>query len=180
MGPLIAGLAGVVLGAGLTLVIVLILLQRRADRDLIERRLRALLEYRECLGGLERWLVGNHAGEPGATEQVATNLDSLAREYRLTAWLFDDPLRKEIGRGVERAERAVRRFRNNGRSDSRESLPALLAACQRLDRELRRAVARTLREHRRLRFLPQLGRSASSASPALEEKEIIGSGERTR
>ena len=63
MGYVATGFIGVLLGAAVTLVDVLLLLQKRADRDLIERRIQALLDYREWLGEPDRLLNGNGNGD---------------------------------------------------------------------------------------------------------------------
>jgi hypothetical protein len=156
MGYILAAMCGVALGASVALVVALYLLQKLADRDLIERRMRALLEYSEGLGDPERQLAANGAAGPAAAEQFLRNLEALAREVRLTAWLFDDPLRAEIGRALEGIERAARRCRDGVLPEDAPGLAPVIAACRRLDGELRAAAASTLREHRRFRFLPRL------------------------
>jgi hypothetical protein len=164
MGYAIAALCGAALGAAAALLAALYLLQKLADRDLIERRMRALLQYRESLGDPERQLAGNGAAAPAAAEQFLRNIDELAREVRLTAWLFDDPLRAEIGRAVDDLERAARRCRGGAPPGGAPALMPVIAASCRLDSELRAAAARTLREHRRFRFLPRL-RAGESGEP---------------
>ncbi|MBI4582754.1 MAG: hypothetical protein HY717_01790 [Planctomycetes bacterium] len=157
MGYLIAGLAGVMVGAGVALFAALAVLQRRADRDLLERRMRSLLEYRERLGDPRRWLNGGarSSGVPALeTEQLLANLEALAREFHLTAWLFDEPRRELLAEAIEEIERAIRRYREEEPAGGPPSLAAILGACDRFERRLRDLAVKTAAEHRRFRFLP--------------------------
>jgi hypothetical protein len=153
MSYLISGLAGVLVGAFVTLAVALIILQRRADRDLIERRLRALLEYRERLGDPRRWFSGNGATALQA-EQFLQSLDALIREFRLTAWLFDEPIRRAMAGVLEEIERALDRYRESADPENPAQLAPLLHLCERFDKELRCQAVETFEEHRRFRFLP--------------------------
>jgi hypothetical protein len=157
MGYIVTGFVGVLLGAAVALTAVLLLLQKGVDRDLIERRLDALLDYREWLGEPDRLLNGNGNLDSAVVAQLLANLEALARRFRRTAWLFDDPLRSELGAAVHQVERALERLHRRSGQDSAEELGGLLNSCQALDSELRIAVSRTVKSHRRIRFLPSIG-----------------------
>ena len=73
------------LGALIASGIFLSCLQWRADRDLVERRLRAILAYRDCLGDLASALEGG-AGEPQALRQAWKNVAEFCREFHFTGW----------------------------------------------------------------------------------------------
>jgi hypothetical protein len=153
----ISGLAGVLLGATIASVLCLHLLQRRADRDLIERRLRSILGYRECLGDLEGVLDG--AADPLIIEQAWKNIALFCREFRLSGWLLAPEDREPLGRIAGELERESRRARRNG-SENGSAGAALARLAQRreeLERLLRRAAERQIAEHRRFRFLPEIG-----------------------
>jgi len=149
MDPTIAALLGVIAGAAASAGTALLLLRRAADRDLLERRLRALIRYREILGP-----CGSTAAlEDGAElEQVLVDMGALAREFRLTAWIFDEPLRKELGRPLTAIEEEIRR---SGATGERPAAVAVLAGIRELDRALRGAAVRCLREHRRRGLWPR-------------------------
>jgi hypothetical protein len=173
MGYLIAGLAGVIVGAGVALFAALIVLQRRADRDLLERRMRSLLEYRERLGDPHRWLDGGSRSNGSSAlevEQLLANLDALAREFHLTAWLFDEPRRQALAEAIEEIERALRRFREvEPAAGAAPSLASILGACDRFERRLRELAVKTAEEHRRFRFLPSF-RSPDRHEPVISSE----------
>jgi hypothetical protein len=87
MELLVAGLAGVVVGAVVASAIILHLFQKRSDRDLIERRLRACFDYRECLGDFEGAFAEAN-GDARIAEQAWHNVAAFCRELRRTGWLF--------------------------------------------------------------------------------------------
>jgi hypothetical protein len=157
MGYLLAGLSGVVVGGVVLVLGVLFLFQKKADRDLIERRMRALMSYRDYLGDPERWFLGESLPAPAEAEQLLKNVLALSREYGLTAWLFDEPLRAKLGHYVAEVVRTSRRCLAKAISqENSQGIMPVLFASRRLERELRMAVLTTLREHRRFRFLPEL------------------------
>ena len=148
MDLLIAGLAGVVIGAAASAGTALLLLRRSADRDLIERRMKALVAYREILG---RPVDDGALRDPAELDQAVHDVEACAREFRLTAWIFDEPLRREIARPLSAVEDEVRRSRARG---ERPPPVAVVAALRELDAALRRAAGRCLQEHRRWRAWP--------------------------
>ncbi len=169
MDLVLAGFLGVLLGACATLAATLLLLQRSADRDLVERRLRALVGFREALGA-EGALSAGPQGfiGPGELEQLVHNLETVAREFRITAWVFDEALRAELSRPILAFEEEMRRTR--GRGDPPSPL-RVLDSCRQLEVALRQAASRSLKEFRRWRFWPSArarppeGRGEDSAAP---------------
>ncbi|MBI4606069.1 MAG: hypothetical protein HY721_29230 [Planctomycetes bacterium] len=167
MDLLLAGLAGVAVGALVATAILLHSFQRRADRDLIERRLRACLEYRECLGDLEKAFEGA-GGDPQVVEQAWHSVAAFCREFRVTGWVLRPEVHARLAPVVEGLERERGRRATNGAGGAAgEGSPAgpsggraaqvLCDAFHEVDAVLRREVEAQLREHRRLRFLPELG-----------------------
>jgi len=155
MELLIAGFIGVLIGAAASAGTALLLLRRAADRDLIERRLRALISYREIVGAPR---TDPEFGESDELEQLLHDFEAFAREFRLTAWVFDEPLRMELGRSVLALEEEVRRARSRG---EHPSAVAIVAAHRQLDVVLRAAAARSIDEFRRWKAWP-FHRSAPS------------------
>ena len=156
------GLLGVILGAGITLVVTLLLLQRGADRDLVERRLRALVGYREALGAEGALRAGPKALIEGAElEQLIHNLETVAEEFRLTAWIFNESARGELARPILAFEEEMRRAR--GRGELPSSL-RILDSCRQLEVTLRQAASRSVREFRRWRFWPSARARRSEGS----------------
>ncbi len=161
----ICGMAGVVVGALITLMVSLAILRRGADRDLIERRMRAYLEYRDCLGEVGHFLdLSQMNGEidPVVFRQAWKNVTAFCREFRLTSWLLRTPEREALGKVVGEFEREARVSSPEGDGTNRASGPPpsgslLQRICDRqnaVDRILRRAVQREIKEHRRFRFSP--------------------------
>jgi hypothetical protein len=160
MELVLVGFLGVLLGAGITLAATLLLLQRSADRDLVERRLRALVGYREAMGAEGALRAGPKALLDGAElEQLVHNLEKVAEEFRLTAWIFNESVRGELARPILAFEEEMRRARGRG------ELPSalrILDSCRQLEVTLRQAASRSVREFRRWRFWP----SARATPPA--------------
>ena len=100
MEYLLAGLAGVMVGAVVAAAILLLTLRRRADRDLIERRLRACCEYRDALGNLQS-VFETANGDRALVEQGWHNLAQFCREFRTTGWLLDPRVYTQLERLVE-------------------------------------------------------------------------------
>jgi len=149
---LLVGFLGVILGAAAAGGVGLLLLQRAADRDLVERRLRALLSYQESLGAPRSLLEGGDGSlEPAELEQLAHNLSSVAREFRLTSWLFDDGLRAELAAALIAFEEEARRTRTRG---NLPSTVRLAESCRQFQLTLRQAARKGVREYRRWRSWP--------------------------
>lgn len=153
MELLVAGLSGVVVGAIVASVIILHLFQRRADRDLVERRLRACFDYRECLGDLESVFEGAN-GDPRVLEQAWHNAASFCRELRRTGWLFRTEVRLRLLAVAEDLERERRAHESNGADTGGRAAQLLCEKCREVERILIRETEEQAREHRRLRFLP--------------------------
>ncbi len=156
MDYLYAGLAGVVVGAFLATVTVLYLVQKRVDRDLIERRLRACLEYREFLGALEEKLV-SESDDPAVLEQTWWGVRDFCREFRLTSWLLEPRVRSRLELVVEELEEELARHERNGHGGSGSAAQMLCGTYHQLDRLLTRETDRQSREFQRFRFLPRIG-----------------------
>jgi hypothetical protein len=155
MDLLIAGFVGVLLGAAASAGTALLLLGRAADRDLIERRLRALISYREIVGAPR---TDMEFDDPRELEQLLHDFEAFAREFRLTAWVFDESLRMMLARSVLALEEEVRRARSRGENPSPV---AIVAAHRQLDLVLRSAAARSIDQFRRWKAWP-FPRSASA------------------
>jgi hypothetical protein len=162
MELVIASLAGVVVGALVAAGMTLLLLGRRADRDLIERRLRACSEYREVLGDLVMALEREGVGAE-VLEQAWVNVAAFCREVRLTSWLFDERVRGRLEDVAARLGEAERRYRLNGGDAGGRSAQVLCEIYCEVDRVLRRELERQGRDLRRFRFLPGLGREVEDA-----------------
>ena len=160
MDLFLAGLAGVLVGALVASVIFLHLLQKRADRDLVERRLSACFDYRECLGGLEAAFESTN-GDARTVEQAWHQVGDFCRELRRTGWLFrpEARLRLEAIAGdleKERRSRAERAEDGGGRAAQ-----LLCEKCAEIDSILRREIEIQVREHGKQRFLPGNGTGGS-------------------
>ena len=153
MGLLFAGLAGVVLGALMASIIILRAYEKRADRDLIERRIRVCAEYRECLGDLGA-VFESSSSDARLLEQAWHNVAAFCREVRLTGWLFSPEVRSDLGVMVEDLERMEKTCRGNGSSPNGRATQLLCEKYHEVERILRRESERGMREFRRLRFLP--------------------------
>jgi len=152
MAYLLVGFLGVILGAGAAGGVGLLLLQRAADRDLVERRLRALLSYQESLGAPRSLLDGGDGGlEAAELEQLVHNLSNVAREFRLTSWLFDEGLRAELAGALIAFEEEARRARGRG---SLPSTVRLADSCRQFQLTLRQAARKGVREFRRWQSWP--------------------------
>lgn len=152
------GLIGVALGSLITFAVFVYLLRRREDRDLIERRLRACLEYREILGNLSieaETREGRGQLDDRVLAQIWKNIEAFCREFRLTSWILCPADRRALGRIVDAFERELRAYR--AAASAGGSVPAPTGSLiqkiadrrDAVDRLLLRAVAR---EHRRHRF----------------------------
>ena len=157
MELLLAGLAGVVIGAAVTLAIFLYVLQRRADRDLIERRLRACSEYRELLGGLAEAIEAG-SEDPEVLEQAWHGVSMFSREFRLTGWLLSTRVRERLQALVEDLEKEARAFRTNGASSGGRMAQVLCEKHHELSAILRREHERAEGEIRAFRFFPGASR----------------------
>ncbi len=156
MEYLYAGLAGVVVGALLATVIVLFLIQKRIDRDLIERRLRACLEYRECLKALGEKL-DKDGSDPRVVEQAWWSVRDFCREFHLTSWLLESAVRERLERLVAELEEEWARYDRNGHAASGRAAQILCGKYHEIDRVLARETKRQAREFQRFRFLPAPG-----------------------
>ncbi|HVR76723.1 MAG TPA: hypothetical protein VMT52_20500 [Planctomycetota bacterium] len=155
MELLLAGLAGVALGALIASIIILHIFERRADRDLVERRLRACAEYRECLGNLESALEASN-GDVRVVEQAWRNVGLFCREFRLTGWLLRPEARARLATAVDGLEREERVFRENGAGSPGRAAQVLCETYHEVDRILAREMEAHMREHQKPRFLPDL------------------------
>ena len=156
MDLFLAGLAGVLVGALVASLIFLHLLQKKADRDLVERRLSACFDYRECLGGLET-VFESANGDARAVEQAWHQVGAFCREFRRTGWLFRPEARLRLEALVGDLERE-RRTRTESVEDAGGRAAQIL--CEKwseIDRLLRDEAEVQVREHRKQRFLPGNG-----------------------
>ena len=160
MTLLLAGLVGVVVGALVATVIILYVFQKRTDRDLIERRLRACCEYRECLGGLES-AFSNANGEAAVLEQAWHNVAAFCREFRTTGWLLEPEVYDRLEALVAELEHESRAQRADGGGSGGRVAQLLCEKQREVDAILRREIAALLREHRRQRHLPESGAGRS-------------------
>jgi len=174
MDYLAAGLLGVLVGAVVAAGTALLILQRAVDRDLVERRMRALLSYREILGtppGLEPGSSGSL--DPLELDQLIHNLEAVARELRLTAWIFDEPIRRELAGSLLAFEEEVWRSRQRR---VRPSSIRIVDSYRQFELTLRQAASRNLREFRRWRFWPQRrARRGEGDSPSSRRPPLIDS-----
>jgi hypothetical protein len=159
MVPVAAALIGVLVGAAAAAGTALLLLRRAADRDLVERRMRALVAYRDILGPPP---ADGALPDPAELEQLLHDAGACAREFRLTAWIFDDPTRRQLARPLGIIEEEIRRSRARGEAPGPV---AVLAALREMDGVLRKTAGRCLDEHRRWRLWPLGGDHRSEGAP---------------
>ena len=146
MSYLAVGFLGVLLGAIAATGGALLILRRMVDRDLLERRLRVLAGLREALGPTrpaEGILL-----DPLELDQVVRDLQGVAREFRLTAWLFDARVRAEVAHPILAFEEETRRREAGGGPSPFK----VLEAHRQMELALRQAADRSLRDHRRFRL----------------------------
>lgn len=156
MDLLVAGLIGVALGALVASAIILHLVDRRADRDLIERRIRTFHEYLDCLGNLERAFDGA-ADDPRVLEQAWCNVRAFCREFRMSGWILSPAARAALARIVDELEASERSLRSNGSGGGR----AAQLLCERyheVERIVRRELPEEERAFRAFRFLARRAR----------------------
>lgn len=161
MDLLLAGFAGVLLGALIAAAIILHCFQKRADRDLIERRLRACFDYRDSLGDLES-AFQNAESDPEILSQAWRNVALLCREFRRTSWLFAPAVRHRLAAVVDDLERERRHHEANGADSGGRIAQLLCEKGRELERLLEAEMAAEAREHRRLRFLPGYKKETNS------------------
>ena len=168
-------LAGVAVGALISSAIFIYLLERHSDRDLIERRMRAYLEYRERLGDVAEILNGA-SPDPMILRQARTNIRSLCREFRLTSWFLPTRERQAVGKIVDQLDRETRPLEGYQAGENAHApLPAnvspqrILDHQRELERTLRRAVKNQMGEFRRFRFFPWL-KTQRDETPAIDNK----------
>jgi hypothetical protein len=153
MELLLAGLAGVAVGALVASAILLHVFQRRADRDLIERRLRACIEYRESLDGLEK-VFSTAAGDAAELEQAWHQVRAFLKELRATSWILRPEVRARLLPVAEAIDRERARHETNGAGELESggrTAQVLCEACREVDAILAREVERQVAEHARLR-----------------------------
>lgn len=150
MDLVIATLVGVVVGAVLASLLALYLVQKRVDRDLIERRLRAYRQYQEWIGDVTR-VFDSGTTDERVLEQAWWNVESFCREFRLTAWLLEPAVQRELEGVVCELESELERARQNGGGSGR-SAQLLTEKYHTLDRLFRRQTKSLAREFRRFRF----------------------------
>ncbi len=150
MGYAVVALLGVLLGTASALGAAFLLLQRLSDRDLLERRLRVLLGYRDALGVPSDLALGTKGHiETAELDQLSHNLEAVAKEFRLTSWMFPDRLREAIARALLVFEEEARRARMRG---EKPSPVRLTDSYRQLELTLRHAAYRGVEEFRRWRF----------------------------
>ena len=160
MPYVVAGFLGVVLGAVAAAAVGFLFFQRLTDRDLLERRLRALYRLREDLG-MPPGLASGGSGvvEPDEVEQLLHNFRSASAEYRLISWVFEEPVRASLTRSLLAFEEELSRAR--GRAGD-PSAVKLTDAYRQLDVTLRGAASRGVNEFLRWRAWP-FGRAKQDA-----------------
>lgn len=156
MELLVAGLVGVVVGAAVATAIALAILERRVDRDLIERRIRALREYLDCLGDLER-AVWSGADDPRVLEQAWANAKAFSREFRLTGWVLPEPARGALAAIVDELQRFERSRGEDGAGGGGRGAQVLCELYHQVRRVVDGELAREERAFRDFRFLPRFG-----------------------
>jgi hypothetical protein len=165
MDLLLAGFAGVVVGAVLASAIFLYVLERKADRDLVERRLRACTGYLEDLEALERAFAS--AGQDRLVlEEAWAGVSAFVREYRLTSWLFAPKLRGALDGIVAGLEDADRATRTGGGPSGGRTAQDICENCHRIRRLLRSELAAEERAFRGFRWLPFRSRSSEAKDDA--------------
>jgi hypothetical protein len=143
-----AALAGVVVGALIASAAMLRVRRREADRDWLERQIRACMEYRECLGDIEGAFEGAD-GDPAVQQQAWVNVAAFLKEYRRTEWLFEPAMRLGLAAIARSLEAEERRWRLNGAGSGQRAAQVLCEKCRELDRLLLREAERAVREFRR-------------------------------
>lgn len=157
MWTLVAGFVGVAIGAALATLIVLWVLEKRVDRDLIERRIRALTEYLDCLGDLERAVLSG-LEDPEVVEQAWQNAKAFSREFRLSGWILEPRAKETLAGIVEELRRFdANRLDGGARSYGREA-QLLCELYHQVRRVIDAELAREERAFRSFRFLPRFGR----------------------
>jgi hypothetical protein len=151
---LLAGLAGVVVGASLAWLIMLFVLQRRSDRDLIERRIRACSEYLDCLGDLDG-ACGRGGDDPEILDQAWWNAKSFCREFHLSSWILPTHARESLGRVVKDLEEEERAYRANGAGASGRVAQILCERYHEVLRIVRGELTAQERAFRAFRFFPE-------------------------
>lgn len=154
MELLLAGLAGVVVGALVAAAIILHVLQKRADRDLIERRIRVCGEYLDCLGDLERALAGAEEDER-LLDQAWVNARTFRREFLLTGWLLSPEVRRVLAEVIRDLERLERAHEANGSGGAR-AVQILCEKYHQIRRVLGSEMAASESAHRAIRFFPEI------------------------
>ncbi len=156
MDLLLAGFAGVLIGALTATAILLHVFQKRADRDLIERRLRACCDYRDFLVGLEGAFTESN-GDARVIEQAWLQVGAFTREFRRTSWLFGPELRLRLEAIVAELEHERRSDAGNGDGAGGRAAQLLCEKGREIEGVIAREIDVQTREHRRLRFLPGNG-----------------------
>ena len=173
MNLLIAALLGVVVGMVAATSLILYLLQKRVDRDLIERRIRAYEEYSECL----RALVDLVDAGAGQTENDGERVVDLAwwgvrnfcREFRLSGWILDAASREHLARVVADLEANRCAYEENGTSRARTA-HYLAETYHKLDRYFARQKAAQAAEFHRFSYLlSRMRRERTETSPTTDE-----------
>ncbi len=156
MDLLFAGFAGVLIGALTATLILLHVFQKRADRDLIERRLWACFDYRDCLENLEGAFAQSN-GDPRVLEQAWHQVSAFTREFRRTSWLFGPELRLRLEAIITEIEHERRSDDGSGARAGGRAAQLLCEKGREIDGLIAREIDVQTREHRRLRFFPGLG-----------------------
>ncbi|MCH2376011.1 MAG: hypothetical protein MK538_17635 [Planctomycetes bacterium] len=176
MNLLIAALLGVVVGMIMSTVLILFLIQKRVDRDLIERRVRAYEEYSECLRGLVE-LLDSADDSPGGVERVVDQawwgVRNFCREFRLSGWVLDGPAREHLERVVVELEAERCKYEESDMGPARAA-HFLSERHRQLERFLDRRKAVQVEAFRRFRYFPS-PRGASAALPGSTEANGGGS-----
>jgi hypothetical protein len=152
MELLLAGLVGVVVGAILAVTIVLYAFQRRADRDLIERRVRVCAEYLDCLGDIES-VFEDPDVDPAVLEQAWVNFRAFCREFHLSGWVLSPAVQRALGAIVADIERFDRSCRSNGAGGGGRAVQTLCERYHQVVRIVEADRAAAQRDFRRFRFL---------------------------
>lgn len=157
MDLLLAGLAGVLIGALTATAILLHVFQRRADRDLIERRLRACCDYRDSLENLEGAFSQSN-GDPHVLEQAWHQIGTFVREFRRTSWLFGSEMRLRLEAIVAELEHERSSNHSNGDGAGGRAAQLLCDKGREIEHLIAREIDQQSREHKKTRFLPESGR----------------------
>ena len=151
MEPMISVLSGALVGGVITAFGMLLLLRKQADRDLIERRVRACADYRETLGDIAR-VLAHQGDQPAVLEQAWKNVSLFCREYRLTSWFQDPALRGQLGELVEELEQAAAAYGRQPDGAGGRAAQVLCEKHRQLDRLLGRELSRQQRAFLGSRF----------------------------